>query len=83
MSLELVTARAPANHEPRYRHVLLVEDEDALRRVITRNLTGRGIAVREAATVVEALQSLSDELPDLLCSTSICRTARAGTCCGT
>jgi DNA-binding response OmpR family regulator len=49
-----------------HRRVLLVEDEAALRRVIARNLTGRGVDVSEAATVAEALQALSSELPDLI-----------------
>jgi len=48
------------------RHVLLVEDEAALRRVIARNLTGRGLDVSEAASVAEALDALSSELPDLI-----------------
>jgi len=48
------------------RRVLLVEDEAALRRVIARNLTGRGLDVCEAATVAEALQALRCELPDLI-----------------
>jgi len=46
--------------------VLLVEDESALRRVIARNLTSRGVEVREAATVSEALQTLNTALPDLM-----------------
>jgi DNA-binding response OmpR family regulator len=66
MSVEVVSVRAPTDNEPRYRRVLLVEDEAALRRIIARNLTGRGIAVREAATVAEALQALNAELPDLV-----------------
>jgi DNA-binding response OmpR family regulator len=49
-----------------HRRVLLVEDEAALRRVIARNLTGRGLDVSEAATVAEALEALSSELPDLI-----------------
>ena len=48
------------------RHVLLVEDEAALRRVIARNLTGRGLDVSDAASVAEALDALSGELPDLI-----------------
>jgi DNA-binding response OmpR family regulator len=49
-----------------HRRVLLVEDEAALRRVIARNLTGRGLDVSEAATVAEALEALSAALPDLI-----------------
>src|SRR3982074_400103 len=50
----------------KHRRVLLVEDEAALRRVIARNLTGRGLDVSEAATVAEALQALTSETPDLI-----------------
>jgi len=66
MSADLVNDRAQIDSEPRYRRVLLVEDEAPLRRVIARNLTGRGVAVREAATVSEALAELSAEVPDLI-----------------
>jgi DNA-binding response OmpR family regulator len=34
--------------------------------VIERNLTGRGVAVREAATVAEALAALNAEIPELI-----------------
>jgi len=46
--------------------VLVVEDEAPLRQVIARNLTSRGVQVREAATVAEALQAAITELPDLV-----------------
>ncbi len=49
-----------------YRRVLLVEDEPALRRVIARNLTSRGLEVAEAASVAEALDDLNAETPDLI-----------------
>jgi DNA-binding response OmpR family regulator len=49
-----------------YRRVLLVEDEPALRRVIARNLTSRGLDVAEAGTVAEALNTLDEETPDLI-----------------
>ena len=49
-----------------YRRVLLVEDEPALRRVIARNLTSRGLDVAEAGTVAEALDDLNAETPDLI-----------------
>jgi DNA-binding response OmpR family regulator len=55
-----------ADPPPRYRQVLLVEDEAALRRVIARNLTGRGLHVREAATGAEAIEALNVALPDLI-----------------
>jgi hypothetical protein len=46
--------------------VLLVEDEPALRRIIARNLTSRGLEVAEAATVADALLELDSVLPDLI-----------------
>jgi DNA-binding response OmpR family regulator len=51
---------------PYYRRVVLVEDEETLRRVIARNLTSRGVEVREAGTVREALAALETDWPDLL-----------------
>jgi DNA-binding response OmpR family regulator len=51
---------------PRYERVLVVEDEAPLRRIIARNLSSRGVQVREASTAGEALQASSAELPDLL-----------------
>jgi DNA-binding response OmpR family regulator len=59
-------ARIDTDTVPRFRRVLLVEDEAALRRVIARNLTNRGLEVREAATVAEALQAVNTALPDLM-----------------
>ncbi len=49
-----------------HRRVLLVEDEPALRRIIARNLTTRGLDVAEAGTVGEALTVLNFETPDLI-----------------
>jgi DNA-binding response OmpR family regulator len=49
-----------------HRRVLLVEDEPALRRIIARNLTTRGLDVAEAGTVGEALTVLNVETPDLI-----------------
>jgi DNA-binding response OmpR family regulator len=46
--------------------VLLVEDEPALRHIIARNLTTRGLDVAEAGTVGEALTVLNVETPDLI-----------------
>jgi DNA-binding response OmpR family regulator len=50
----------------RYRRVLLVEDEETLRRIVARNLTSRGVEVREAGSVAEALSDLTENPPDLL-----------------
>jgi DNA-binding response OmpR family regulator len=51
--------------DARYRRVLLVE-EPRLRAIIARNLTGRGLEVRQAETASQAIQALCDETPDLL-----------------
>ncbi|MHB1416178.1 MAG: response regulator transcription factor [Chloroflexota bacterium] len=49
-----------------FRSILVVEDEDVLRRVIARNLARRGHVIREAATAAEALMALHADCPDLL-----------------
>lgn len=49
-----------------YHDVLIVEDEEPLRRVISRNLRARGHAVREAASAAEAIASVRAAPPDLL-----------------
>ena len=66
MNIQLMNAQGETDTAPHHRRVLLVEDEAALRHVIARNLTGRGLDVSEASTVAEALQALSSELPDLI-----------------
>jgi DNA-binding response OmpR family regulator len=59
-------SRVPLGSEPLYSQVLVVEDERPLRTVIARNLSSRGINVREAATADEALGALKESVPDLL-----------------
>jgi DNA-binding response OmpR family regulator len=49
-----------------YHRVVVVEDDAALRRIIARNLVGRGLVVQEAETAEEALQFLRAEGADLL-----------------
>ena len=66
MSVRAPDQQADGSIHPPFRRVLVVEDEAPLRRVIARNLTSRGVQVREAATVDEALQASSTEVPDLL-----------------
>jgi DNA-binding response OmpR family regulator len=46
--------------------VLLVEDEANFRHIIARNLSSRGLSVREAASVAEAVAALDAETPDLM-----------------
>jgi DNA-binding response OmpR family regulator len=46
--------------------VLLVEDEATLRRLVARNLTGRGLQVREAETAEAAIGAVTTDRPDLL-----------------
>jgi DNA-binding response OmpR family regulator len=49
-----------------YRRVLIVEDEATLRRVIARNLTGRGLAVSEADCAEAAVSIVQQDRPDLI-----------------
>src|ERR1700736_2437537 len=49
-----------------YRSVLLVEDEVTFRRVIARNLSGRGLLGREGGTADEAVAGSTAERPDLM-----------------
>src|ERR1700736_3031046 len=49
-----------------YRSVLLVEDEVTFRRVIARNLSGRGLLVREVGPGDEAIAVSAAERPDLM-----------------
>jgi DNA-binding response OmpR family regulator len=58
--------RGPAIAASTVRRVLVVEDEEPLRRVIRRNLERRGVAVDEARTAADALVALRQGLPDLL-----------------
>lgn len=48
------------------RRVLVVEDDDSLRDLITRNLVARGHQVRQAPGVAAALEALRAEAPDLI-----------------
>ncbi len=59
------TNKSP-NGDPRYRRVLVVEDEAPLRMIIRRNLEVRGVQVEEARTAAEAFRSVSNGVPDLL-----------------
>jgi DNA-binding response OmpR family regulator len=51
---------------PKYRNVLVIEDDDAFARVIERNLTSRGVLVRRVATVASACAAIKADRPDLL-----------------
>jgi len=51
---------------PRYRSVLMVEDDDAFARVVERNLTARGVSVRRAGSVAAACAAIAAQRPDLL-----------------
>ena len=46
--------------------VLVVEDDDQLRRIITSNLVARGHEVRQASDASAALTALAEARPDLL-----------------
>jgi DNA-binding response OmpR family regulator len=45
---------------------LIVEDEATLRRIVARNLTGRGLHVDEAESAESALVAVARQRPDLL-----------------
>ena len=61
-----VPVRGVSATAQRFARVLLVEDEALLRQVVARNLSSRGVKVREAGTAGEAIQAVSDDQPDLL-----------------
>jgi DNA-binding response OmpR family regulator len=64
---ELLTdERQSGDDTHNFRRVLLVEDEASLRRVIARNLTGRGLQVSEAGSAAEAVRAATTDSPDLL-----------------
>ncbi len=66
-TLPALTNEQPAAEQtPRFRRVLLVEDEALLRKVIARNLTSRGIHVSEAGAAADAIRAATIERPDLL-----------------
>ena len=49
-----------------HQRVLVVEDEVTLRRIVARNLSSRGVEVREAGTAQEAVEAVRENPPDLL-----------------
>jgi DNA-binding response OmpR family regulator len=55
-----------AHDGPRYRRVLLVEDEPRLRMIVRSNLEHRGVEVREAEDVAQALDLITSQRPDLI-----------------
>jgi DNA-binding response OmpR family regulator len=62
----LMNEQPTGERAPKFRRVLLVEDEAPLRKVIARNLTSRGIEVCEAATASDAVAAATREHHDLL-----------------
>lgn len=57
-----------SSSSPDRRHILLVEDDDAVRRTFRIILQEAGYRVEEAATGAEAVAALERECPDLLLS---------------
>jgi DNA-binding response OmpR family regulator len=53
---------APAPGQTGNRSLLLVEDDESLRRIVARHLRSRGFPVEEAASAEEALRRISDGL---------------------
>ena len=67
MTLPALTNEQPAGGQTsHFRRVLLVEDEEILRKVIARNLTSRGVQVCEAGTAADAVRAVTSERPDLV-----------------
>ncbi len=60
-----------------HRRILIVEDEEPLRRIIARNLTRRGYPVQEAETAEEAISLLRAGQVDLILL-DICLPDRSG-----
>lgn len=58
------TADSPADKQPR--HVLLVDDDDAVRDVLRKALSAAGYRVTEAATGEEAVAAFERDCPDIL-----------------
>ncbi len=63
---EPTEGQPPGRRVPRYRSVLLVEDEPPLRRALARNLMSRGVEVHEAGTAEEAIAAATRARPELL-----------------
>jgi DNA-binding response OmpR family regulator len=51
---------------PIYRDILMVEDDDTFARVVSRNLTNRGVSVRRARDAADAGRQIRERRPDLL-----------------
>ena len=62
----LKNERSATDHALHSRRVLLVEDELALRKVVARNLSSRGMEVFEAGTAADAILTTVTAHPDLL-----------------
>jgi two-component system KDP operon response regulator KdpE len=52
--------------EPRYRNVLVIEDDETFCRVVARSLEAYGVEVRSVASVQAALGAIAERRPDLL-----------------
>jgi DNA-binding response OmpR family regulator len=46
--------------------ILVVEDDDAIRRTLTRGLTGQGAVVTAVSTAVQAIQTVASDPPDAM-----------------
>lgn len=63
---ECAAEQSPARRVPRYRSVLIVEDEPPFRRALARNLVHRGVEVREVGTAEEAIAATAQAHPELI-----------------
>jgi len=46
-------------------NILVVDDQDSIRHFVTKSLEDQGYAVRDCASIREAREALSQDLPDL------------------
>lgn len=60
--------------------VLVIDDEPQILRALRINLTVRGYQVITASTGAGALRAAAEHPPDVVISTSACRTCRVSTC---
>ena len=61
-------------------HILVVDDEEQIRRALKSILSTRGYTLEMAATGRDALLSAIDTPPTSSSSTSCCRTSRGSRC---
>lgn len=62
----LPTGDAKGKERPKNPKILIVDDEDDIRKLLNRVLSSKGFQVVEASKGLEALQKVRDEMPDVM-----------------